>query len=406
MRMTELIQREPFGELLAESLKRFLNKENRCSEVLWDENHGNISKLKASGYQIWYVNYYTNAIFTANSKKHIFKPLINEFSKSTKWWKSFFQRLYVFASFSETFSGILKHAIVAIRPHLKDWQYILIIPGNHKVRILDFNSNQCYSVMKKGYSSVKISDEIQIRKKMEQHGLSIPAILRTDLDKMIITEEIIIGTPLNRLPSKKQHAYLLQSFEMITLMMQMTKKEISIKKYIKQLSGQIQTALSTCTWKDSCYTQDIKYLADLLFELVEPQSDYPIMLAQSHGDFQPANILCQNGRIWLIDWEYSAERQYGFDHLVYHLQSRAPGNLSKRLIKPLRSLQSQISVKIFEKLLPEELYEKRLQLFLLEELLIRLHENIFPYHTNIDKGLHIFINELKSYLSHYKDFSI
>ncbi len=403
MRMTELIQREPFGELLVESLKRFLDKEYLCSEILWDENNGNISEFKSSGYQIWYVNYYTNAIFTACCKKHILKPLINEFSKSTKWWKSIFQKLYVFASFSKTFSGTLKHAVIAIRPQLKDWQHILIIPGNHKVRVLDFNSNLCHSVMKKGYSTDKFSEEIQIRKKMEQHGLSIPAILKTDLNKMIITEEIIIGTPLNRLPAKKQHACLLQSLEMITLMLQATKKEISIKKYLKQLRGQIQTALSSSTWNDSSVIQDVKYLAGFLFELVNPETDYSIMFAQSHGDFQPANILCQNDRIWLIDWEYSAERQYGFDHLVYHLQSRAPHNLSKRLIKPLSRLQSHRSEDIFGKQLSEELYEKRIQLFLLEELLIRLHENIFPYHTTIDKGFHIFINELKSYLVHFKN---
>jgi len=53
-----------------------------------------------------------------------------------------------------------------------------------------------------------------------------------------------------------------------------------------------------------------------------------ILTALTHGDFQPGNILVDGDRVWLIDWEYSARRQVGYDALVYALCSRFPSPLT------------------------------------------------------------------------------
>ncbi len=58
-----------------------------------------------------------------------------------------------------------------------------------------------------------------------------------------------------------------------------------------------------------------------------------ITLAQSHGDFQPGNILVERAtdRVLIVDWEYSEQRSYGYDFWVYDLAMRSPAGLADRV---------------------------------------------------------------------------
>ena len=57
--------------------------------------------------------------------------------------------------------------------------------------------------------------------------------------------------------------------------------------------------------------------------------------AQSHGDFQPANILIptvsDQRNVYLIDWEYTDKRCRWYDAMVFVLNSRSPIGLAGRV---------------------------------------------------------------------------
>jgi hypothetical protein len=85
-------------------------------------------------------------------------------------------------------------------------------------------------------------------------------------------------------------------------------------------------------------------------------ADEKVELVRCHGDFQPGNILYDNGKVWLIDWEFSTERQREYDLLTYSLGARFPKGLGRRITMYAGALR-------------DGLQRRKLRLFLLESIL-------------------------------------
>ena len=123
----------------------------------------------------------------------------------------------------------------------------------------------------------------------------------------------------------------------------------------------------------------------------------PTVLA--HGDFQPANILVDADRLWLIDWEYSGRRQAAYDVLTFRLESRFTRGLSGRLQRlitqgiPDGGLWPDFSCYAngWQDSRHRLLYGS---LFLLEELALRLEESNNPSFVQLDNGLNILQQEI------------
>ena len=137
--------------------------------------------------------------------------------------------------------------------------------------------------------------------------------------------------------------------------------------------------------------------------MLEPHGDEPLATEVCHGDFQPGNILQDGECYWLIDWEYSARRQLGYDALVYGLQARFPKGLGRRLTAfargdlaerdPLLNRWSGVDWTGS----PRRRRVSALVLAL-EELVLRLEESSVPCFTALDRGLPILVGELAGWL--------
>jgi hypothetical protein len=105
----------------------------------------------------------------------------------------------------------------------------------------------------------------------------------------------------------------------------------------------------------------------------------PVATAQTHGDLQPGNVLAGDGRVWIIDWEYTARRQSGFDALTYSLGSRFPGGLARRALSAVVDGGPGEADLLND--WPGLSWETRagrcrtLAIFLLEELVLRIRES-------------------------------
>ena len=98
-----------------------------------------------------------------------------------------------------------------------------------------------------------------------------------------------------------------------------------------------------------------------------------ITLALSHGDFQAANILSEDEKIWLIDWEYAAIRSIYFDSLCMRVNSRFHKGLARRLEDFAGDLCHNTQF-IF---LPTPLHKGNVEMlwvFLMEEFMLKLCE--------------------------------
>ena len=124
-----------------------------------------------------------------------------------------------------------------------------------------------------------------------------------------------------------------------------------------------------------------------------------IVVAQTHGDFQPANILLGEEQTWLIDWEYTAERQIAYDGLVLALEARSSQGLGQRALQAMdgdlpacRQLLSTI---------PYVRWQDRaercamLTIFMLEELDLKVMEVGNSMLFSLDRGFEAFWKEAR-----------
>jgi hypothetical protein len=146
------------------------------------------------------------------------------------------------------------------------------------------------------------------------------------------------------------------------------------------------------------YTQDnkdrIKDILILLIDVLSKLNNCDIKLVQSHGDFQPANILVDNTnqQLYLIDWEYTAKRSVYYDTLVFATQCRFPQGLSKRIRAVLNETNTSWDWCINET--SAKVSKLELAIFLVEDLIVRLSELQIPNMINKDEGLDVWIREI------------
>ena len=140
MRISLLLQREPFERIIEKTLQAFLNEKYKGSyNVKWLNSSNSNSKKNDS--QLWLCNYYLNAIFDPEIKKSALSPVIREFSRSTKSWRIPLQKLYVYLATTKILAHRFASASIEITPPLSNSQEILIVGGNHHIRLLDYNQN-------------------------------------------------------------------------------------------------------------------------------------------------------------------------------------------------------------------------------------------------------------------------
>ena len=403
MRMSELLVRESFGILLVEALTRFYKKDGQCIDIRWIEGRPNIGDLEKKGYQPWIGNIYTNALFRPDCKKIVYEPLSREFSRSLIWWKRLFQKAYIMAAFSKQFSKYLCQNGIAIKTEIPDSQYKVIIPGNHKIRILDFKNNICYSVMKNGYPKENFLKEIELRRQIESYRIPVPKIIGNDKINLIMTEAIVVGTPLNRLPLKLRNSFYLQARAALNILLQNTKRIVGCTDYVNKLDYEFCKLLSNSKNLNESLLNVIGVLKVSILKTLEEYKDNYIMIGLSHGDFQAANILCADNQVLLIDWEYADFRQYGFDYLMYNLETRSPFKLSQRLrCIVLNELSDDECISYFGTIMSQKQIVFRLFLFMFEELVIRMYENSFTFINTPDSGLMIYVNEMVEFFRYYE----
>ncbi len=164
MRLRLLLPREPFPVIFAQTLSRFLlSWTGRPYEIHWRPKRPLSASHWRSG-EFWLVNIYLNAIFIPRADPAIFGPVKQEFSRSLVWWRRWPQRLYVDMATSPLMAKWLAHAGVSLTPALPQAERMLIVPGNHKIRLLDYGEKTVYAIRKSGFPANFLEREIEVRR--------------------------------------------------------------------------------------------------------------------------------------------------------------------------------------------------------------------------------------------------
>jgi aminoglycoside phosphotransferase len=396
MRLSLLLPREPFPVIFEQTLSRFLwSWTGKPYEIHWRPKRPWSASHCRSG-ESWLVNMYLNAIFIPRADPAIFGPVKQEFSRSLVWWRRWPQHLYVDMATSPLTAKWLAHAGVSLTPALPRAELMLIVPGNHKIRLLDYGEKTVYAIRKSGFPTTFLEREVEVRQQAEELGLPVPRIKTVAGDGAWLSEEYVSGAPVNRLPDPAQaRAAFAGAHQALQVLHRHTWREVDTNQYVDLLAAEAHTHIEVNALlppgSKGLFFHTLDSLVARIKALLPAGGDrLPTVLA--HGDFQPANILVDADRLWLIDWEYSGRRQAAYDALTFMLQSRFTRGLSGRL-------QNLITQGMPDGgLLPDfSCYGNSWQdprhrsfygsLFLLEELTLRLEENNNPSFVRLDNGL-------------------
>jgi len=402
VRISSLLRREPFGEILERTLAQFLSER---FDGQW-EVHWNV-RSPFRGYkkteQLWYCNPYINAIFVFDADPAIFEPVRSEFERSVIRWRRPIQRAYIYwATHLPTASWLASYQ-VSIMPPIPQAEQVLIIGGNHRLRVFDASNKQVYVLKKAGFDPRYMARELQVRSL--DIDLPVPRIQEVAQDETWYCEEYICGTPINRLKDPEMVSIALEmALSALERLAQVTARTLEIQSYVEQIITRIVAQVDENdlltpeqrTVINSWIGQSLHWLKRFY------STDETIETVWAHGDFHPANILMSDDRtrIWLIDWEYSTRRQASYDGLVYALKSRFPKGLSQRMSaslvdntfwqQPVLSEGQRLSLSIRDKNCTRQV----LLLFLLEELDLHLEENTIPSFFRLTPAFTDFLNEL------------
>jgi len=300
-----------------------------------------------------------------------------------------FQQIYVLlASFRATSSLAAPYSLV-ITPPVKESGRYVILGGNHHIRLIDSKTRQCFVICKAGFDRDMLARDFETRRR--HPFLPAPRIYDFDEEFAWYREDFISGTPINRLKNIEKAKVAVESVSTaLKTLYESTLENIPLSQYSKRLADRIGTAVSLNKLLSDSDKSQILSTADTLKQILSPERKKDIRTVQSHGDFQPANILADNDNTWLIDWEYTQRRQAAYDSLVFSLQSRFPDKFSSRVETALNgSLEVINNTSCFD-WVGKASRHISLALFLLEEIDLRLMEISNPMILKIDNGFFTF----------------
>ena len=405
MRISLLLQREPFGAILEQTLATFLQAwTQQPHQVRWRMGRPNVGQMRCHGQQPWLCNIYLNAIFVPEADPHIFDPIRREFARSLAWWRRPVQQAYVAVGTGQSSAHWLAQAGVSISPGLPDARHLLIVAGNHKIRLLNCAQGIVYGVLKSGFPSKFMRQEIQTRQQAEKLGLPVPPLRSVAEDGAWFSEHYVSGTPVNRLNNFKTAQEAIASvMGALQRLLQETLHEEPLGGYITDLHDRIQELVNGNPLLSALQKRELLSNAATLVKQARDLRSVSgnVATALTHGDLQPANILLNERGAWLIDWEYAARRQAGYDALVLGLRVRFPKGLAARLQTFVAQGwgETAISAVNWTGAMWDTEAGRRLHadLFLLEELALRLEENANPCFVRSEKGLTILTQEISQW---------
>jgi hypothetical protein len=242
MRISLLLQREPFGSILKQTLAGFLeSRTKRPHTVCWYPGRPDLEAMRRRGQQPWLGNVYLNAIFVPEAEPEIFDPVRREFGYSLVRWRRPFQETYVALATSRPGARWLAQAGVGISPALPEAGRLLIVAGNHKIRLLDRAKGVVYGILKGGFPPHFMQREIEARRLAERLGLPVPPLEAVAEDGAWFRERYVSDTPINRLADEAvARRAVAEAARALHRLLEQTRREESLEDYTEGLRVRIQ----------------------------------------------------------------------------------------------------------------------------------------------------------------------
>lgn len=329
MKLAQLINREDFSSIFVKTIEKFL-----IHNYGWNGSVKWIHRNKSKSDNSFFINERLNLIYHKEFDTLTLRKLSKEYSYHTTFIKKIIHKTYIRLSFEKFLRNFTSKYIVEIDPLPENFKKVVILGGNHTIRLIDYNNYESIVLGKCGFKNNYIQSLVSVR--TQYKNIPGPALINHSIEGQWYIEDIISGLPLNRIDkfSKEYKVTLNEAREFMIGLYLASEKRVSLDAWLSDRYEKITYGLKNLP---SCYSDIIKkeittsvskLLRNNLFKNIY------ISIAQTHGDFQNANILSpidsDSSHAYIIDWEYTDVRPIFYDALVYELDSRFPEGLAKR----------------------------------------------------------------------------
>lgn len=324
-----------------------------------------------------------NAIIPVNYKSSI-KEYLERDNNITY---SFARRIIMDSYLRQLFRHPDKHShkYVEIESAPKDYESLLIYPGNKKIKIMDFNKMTIDCVRKHGFSDAWFSKELEIRENPKWDFVLPVEVVSGD----IYREKLIVGYPFVRLDIQIQ-SNLLPVVEGYIAQIQEKTTTDEIGQYSSKLLQRIMSLVKSINHMSLVDKNSIIIFATKLADL--NSSDFhEIKLTLSHGDLQKGNLFLENEnrKLWILDWETWGIRSEYYDKMLFYYNLRN----SSKIVKNLRALLSDKGRNISLRIKKIEHLKSIIRVFLLEDIVWQLEENMVLPRGAFSNGLRRYVSK-------------
>lgn len=375
MRISLLEKREDFNLIFSKTLSDYWSSQFGKSIKVRNENSN------GSAVNNLYAHKYFNFIAAANTPAYAFEALKKEYSKSKSPFKSFLLRSYFNLSIHKWLLPFFAHTSFVVDPGIPENRTFIIFGGNTRLRIVFPDEKKTIVLLKNGFDPVYIENEIKFRSSNE---LTIaPTWIEADKEGYHFTEAYTPGFPLNRLKETAQLATLkLEALHtLLEEVVAPASEKVMMKKYCYTKLDEINDLMSTLQNE-----KQKKHVSAFVGRLTSSVDNHEgeLLLSNSHGDFQEANILLTDDGLKVIDWETVGKRSVTYDFFTIQLQAR--GRISTEQIGEKNPLIYESVNTWYQKKLDLNLdheYSKYLFVFIIEEFYYALKSSCSPvFHQN------------------------
>lgn len=309
MKISEMLQREDFYDILPKTLNRYAS--------FLGIDPGSVVLLEKGSKTDFFVNEKLNAILSANPSKDVKDYLKTEYAVNGSALRKMMVNAYLTASTTMVKRFSQRGLALKSQLHLND---VLVYPCNKKIRLFDFASGMVYTVLKDGFPDIYIKRETEFRQNSK--AAFVPKI--TNSSDGCYAETIIRnGRPLARIQDETFVEEKKKESLNLLLSLSQDKERVSAKEYLNQLKD---LCLMMLAKKEGFDGESI--ITGIFDKLNDGLNDGEIELVTSHGDFQPGNIwIDAEGKIVIIDWETVKKRSPFYDFAALYCKLRNHGGL-------------------------------------------------------------------------------
>ena len=157
MKLDQLMKREQFPSILTTTLSKYFRSSKQWEGDIFWGSHGGDEALNLI------VNSKLNLIYPSSMPKEKLVPLAAEYSYHANPLRSLAQKFYISITLSPFFRRFFSNTKLHITNKSNLPCKICILPGNHSIRIVDLDLDECVVLIKDGFNPNKMINLVSNR---------------------------------------------------------------------------------------------------------------------------------------------------------------------------------------------------------------------------------------------------